>query len=118
MLSKIALLITMLALAVAIHVSACAFVRPPDFDPLGEARAEMAVAVLRDVEAGTWVRLHLLTGEQHSGQLVNCGYVTTTIKYWTWSISGSSSITEKTYETKHVLDVEVLPGDPTAGLRY
>jgi len=74
------------------------------------------VAALRDVNAGTWVRLHLLTGERAVGQLVSAGYVTTTIEYWVSRGWRPSYRVEETYESKHVLEVEVLPGDPVRRL--
>jgi hypothetical protein len=76
------------------------------------------VAALRDVNAGTWVRLHLVTGEKAVGRLVSAGYVMTTIEKWVEGGWNRSYRVETTYESKHVLEVEVLPGDPTAGLRY
>lgn len=107
-----------LTAAAAIHVSACAPARPLHIDPLSESRADLLVAALRDVNAGTWVRLHLVTGEQAAGQLVSAGYVMTTIEHWVsrgWRLPYR---VEKTYESKHVLEVEILPGDPSAGFVY
>lgn len=105
-----------LTAAAAIHVSACAPARPLHTDPLSEARAELLVAALRDVDAGTWVRLHLLTGEEPVGRLVSAGYVTTTIESWAGGGWYQSYRVERTYESKHVLEVEILPGDPVPKL--
>lgn len=101
-----------LTVAAAIYVSACAPARPPRIDPLSESRADLLVAALRDVNAGTWVRLHLLSGEQAVGQLVSAGYVMTTIEHWVGRGWRPSYRVEETYESKHVLAVEVLAGDP------
>lgn len=101
-----------IAVAAAIYISACGSTRPPYIDPLSEARADLLVAALRDVNAGTWVRLHLLTGEQAVGQLVSAGYITTTIERWEKSGWKPPYRIEETYESKDVLEVEVLPGDP------
>lgn len=105
-----------LAVSAAIQVSACAPARPPRIDPLSESRADLLVAALRDVNAGTWVRLHLLSGEQAVGQLVSVGYVMTTIEHWVSRGWKPPYRVEETYESKHVLEVEVLPGDPVPKL--